>query len=58
MLTMTPGPATLALCPEPSEGEAFARIMTSSNAIDFNGDDLFIIVEGDAYRALQLEAAE
>ncbi|MEV8466639.1 S41 family peptidase [Fluviibacterium sp. DFM31] len=58
MLTMTPGPATLALCPDPSRGEAFARLMTSSNTIDFNGDDLFIIVEGDDYRVLQLEGAE
>ncbi|OSQ42084.1 S41 family peptidase [Marivita geojedonensis] len=58
MLTMTPGQATLALCPEPSQGETFARIMASANAIDFNGDDLFIIVEGDDYLVLQLEATE
>ncbi len=58
MLTMTPGPATLALCPEPSRGEAFSRIMTSSNAIDFNGGELFIVVEGDEYRVLQLESAK
>ncbi|OSQ42889.1 S41 family peptidase [Marivita geojedonensis] len=55
MLTMTPGPATLALCPEPSRGEAFARIMTSSNVIDFNGEDLFIVVDSDEYRVFQLE---
>ncbi|NDR56688.1 S41 family peptidase [Aliiruegeria sabulilitoris] len=58
MLTMTPGPTTLALCPDPSRGDAFARLMTSSNAIDFNGEQLFIVVEDDEYRVLQLEGAE
>ncbi|MCC1494532.1 S41 family peptidase [Cognatishimia sp. F0-27] len=58
MLTLTPGPATLALCPEPSRGDAFARIMTSSNAIDFNGEDLYIIAEDDEYRVLQLDRSQ
>ena len=45
------------LCPEPSRGEAFVRIMTKPNAISFDGNDLRILTEDDEYRVILLESA-
>ncbi len=57
-LTLGAGPATLALCPEPSLGEAFTRLLTATNTFQFDGDKLILVVEDDSYRVLQLEVAE
>ena len=57
-LTLTPGPATLALCPEPSKGETFVRMLTASNSIDFRGNGFTMLVKDDAYSVLQFEAAK
>ena len=56
-LTLTSGPGNLVLCPEPSRGEAFVRIMTKPNAISFDGNDLRILTEDDEYRVILLESA-
>ncbi|WP_193142822.1 MULTISPECIES: META domain-containing protein [unclassified Meridianimarinicoccus] len=56
-LVLESGPATLALCPPPSLGDAFARMMTASNVFEFDGDNLVVRVEDPTYRVIQLESA-
>lgn len=57
-LTLSAGPATLAFCPEPSLGEAFSRLLVATNSLQFDGDNLVLVVQDDSYRVLQLEATE
>lgn len=57
-LTLSTGPATLALCPDPSRGEEFVRLLVTSNDIDFDGDNLVIAFDTGDYAAIQMELVD
>ncbi len=48
LLTIEPGPSTLALCPEGSLSDAYIRMLAAASSYEMDGDDLVISLFDDA----------